>query len=102
MEKTIEYVLRERYNLDSSIAYGCSEEELQILLSLFGEEVPIIDALNVLAGASFEQRARDIGCSPEDFHGWHEGESDGDGDGEKPVSGGGGLPVWEQSWHSKR
>ena len=77
MEKTIEYVLRERYNLDSSIAYG-------------------------LAGASFEQRARDIGCSPEDFHGWHEGESDGDGDGEKPVSGGGGLPVWEQSWHSKR
>ena len=75
MEKTIEYVLRERYNLDSSIAYGCSEEELQILISLFGEEEPIIDALNVLAGASFEQRARDIGCSPEDFYGWPAGES---------------------------
>jgi len=28
---------------------------------------PIIDAMNVRSGASIEQRARDIGCRPDDF-----------------------------------
>jgi hypothetical protein len=62
-----EYVIIERYRLDSSTAYDCDEEELQVLIGEFGEMEPIIDAMNVLSGASVEQRARDIGCDPEDF-----------------------------------
>ena len=61
------YVLMERYKADSSYAYECTGEELDILLSEFGELEPIVDAINVLNGASVEQRAADIGCSPEDF-----------------------------------
>tara|TARA_B100000686_G_scaffold299946_1_gene334129 strand:- start:7227 stop:7529 length:303 start_codon:yes stop_codon:yes gene_type:complete len=61
------YVLCERYNSDPSVVYSLNSDELQILLSALGELEPIVDAMNVLAGASVEQRARDIGCSPEDF-----------------------------------
>ena len=44
-----------------------THEQLQFLLGEVGEMEPIIDAINVLNGASVEQRARDIGCDPEDF-----------------------------------
>ena len=66
------YVLVENYKLDSSMVYGCTAEELQVLVAEMGELEPIIDAINVLSGASIEQRARDIGCSPSDF--WYEEE----------------------------
>jgi len=62
-----EYVIIERYRMDSSTAYDCDEGQLQVLIGEFGEEEPIIDAMNVLSGASIEQRARDIGVSVEDF-----------------------------------
>jgi|TARA_R110000796_G_scaffold137052_2_gene253163 hypothetical protein len=59
--------LSERYEMDSGIAYSLTAEALQSLLQTVGEMEPIIDAINVLNGASFEQRAVDIGCSPNDF-----------------------------------
>jgi hypothetical protein len=59
--------LVERYELDSSIAYDVTDDELDILLLALGEMEPIVDAINVRAGASIEQRAADIGCNPEDF-----------------------------------
>jgi len=62
-----ELYLREMYEQDSSFAYACSDDDLDKLLSLFGEMEPIIDAMNVRSGASIEQRARDIGCRPDDF-----------------------------------
>jgi len=62
-----EYALRERYKLDSSIAYDCTAEELQFLIGEFGEMEPIIDAMHVMSGASLETRARDIGCDVTDF-----------------------------------
>ncbi len=61
------YVLVQRYNQDSSITYELTSDELYKLMAVVGEMEPIIDALNVLSNASVEQRARDIGCSPEDF-----------------------------------
>jgi len=61
------YVICERYEQDSSYAYECSEENLQILLGHFGEMEPIIDAMNVSSGASLETRAQDIGCDVTDF-----------------------------------
>jgi hypothetical protein len=61
------YTLFERYKRDSSIAYECTGDQLELLLCEFGEMEPIIDAINVHNGASIEQRARDIGCSPDDF-----------------------------------
>lgn len=61
------YTIIERYKMDSSIAYDCNEEELQTLIGEFGEMEPIIDAMNVLSGASDEQRARDLGLSLEEF-----------------------------------
>ena len=65
--------LVERYEMDSGITYELSAQELQVLLAEVGEMEPIIDAINVLNGASVEQRAMDIGCRPEDF-----GEGDDD------------------------
>ena len=59
--------LVERYEMDSGITYELSAQELQVLLTEVGEMEPIIDAINVLNGASIEQRAADIGCDPEDF-----------------------------------
>lgn len=59
--------LKTSYEQDSSFAYECSGDDLEQLLVIFGEMEPIIDAFNVLSGASIEQRAYDIGCSPEDF-----------------------------------
>jgi len=59
--------LVERYEMDSSITYELTGEELEALLQAVGEMEPIIDAINVRAGASIEQRAADIGCDPEDF-----------------------------------
>ena len=64
------YVLVQRYNQDSSITYELTSDELYKLMAAVGEMEPIIDALNVLSNASVEQRARDIGCSPEDFSEW--------------------------------
>ena len=61
------YVLVERYKADSGYAYECDADELDILLLELGELEPIVDAINVLNGESVEQRAADIGCSPEDF-----------------------------------
>ena len=61
------YVLVQRYKMDSGYAYECTAEELNILRSELGELEPIVDAINVFNGASVEQRAEDIGCSPEDF-----------------------------------
>ena len=92
LEKTIEYVLRERYNRDSSIVYDLSESDLRTLLCVVGEEEPIIDALNVLSGASIEQRARDIGCHVDDF--WYESNRDGEAEG--------GGNVWDDPKHSQR
>tara|TARA_R110001599_G_scaffold140304_2_gene320307 strand:+ start:100 stop:348 length:249 start_codon:yes stop_codon:yes gene_type:complete len=60
-------LLIERYEMDSGIAYDLSPSELQALLQEVGEMEPIIDAINVLNGASDIQRASDIGCSPCDF-----------------------------------
>ena len=68
------YVLVQRYNQDSSIAYEPTSDELYKLMAAVGEMEPIIDALNVQSGASVEQRAADIGCSPEDFHEWDDDE----------------------------
>jgi hypothetical protein len=65
--------LVERYEMDSGITYELSAQELQVLLAEVGEMEPVIDAINVLNGASVEQRAKDIGCNPEDFG---EGEDD--------------------------
>jgi hypothetical protein len=59
--------LVQRYEMDSSIAYELTGEELLALLQEVGEMEPVIDAINVLNGASVEQRAQDIGCDPEDF-----------------------------------
>ena len=59
--------LVERYEMDSSIAYDVTNDELDVLLNELGEMEPIVDAINVRAGASIEQRAADIGCDPEDF-----------------------------------
>ena len=59
--------LIERYEMDSSIAYDVTADELDVLLQALGEMEPIVDAINVRAGASIEQRAADIGCDPEDF-----------------------------------
>jgi hypothetical protein len=56
-----------RYEIDSCITYKLSGEELFALLNSVGEMEPIIDAINVLNGASVEQRAADIGCDVEDF-----------------------------------
>ena len=61
------YVLVQRYERDSSCVYDMTHEQLNVLLGELGEMEPIIDAINVLNGASVEQRARDIGCDPEDF-----------------------------------
>ena len=69
MQPVEEYVLVERYKIDSSIVYDCDETELNILLGEFGEMEPIIDAINVLAGASDVQRARDLGLSLDEFLG---------------------------------
>jgi len=62
-----ELYLKTMYESDSSFAYECSGEDLERLLGIFGEMEPIIDAMNVISGASIEQRAADIGCDPEDF-----------------------------------
>ena len=62
--------LVDSYNRDSSITYELAYDELFVLLGELGEMEPIIDAINVLNGASVEQRARDIGCSPSDFDVW--------------------------------
>ncbi len=59
--------LIERYEMYSSIAYDDTADELDVLLQALGEMEPIVDAINVHAGASVEQRAADIGCDPEDF-----------------------------------
>ena len=69
-----ELYLKEMYEQDTSFAYACSNDDLERLLSLFGEMEPIIDAMNVRSGASIEQRANDIGCQVEDF--WYETMSD--------------------------
>ena len=69
-----ELYLKEMYEQDASFAYACSNDDLERLLSLFGEMEPIIDAMNVRSGASIEQRANDIGCQVEDF--WYETMSD--------------------------
>jgi hypothetical protein len=68
MTEVEKMVLVENYNMDSSSAYELTSEQLYVLMAQVGEMEPIIDALNVLSGASVEQRARDIGCQPEDFH----------------------------------
>jgi hypothetical protein len=59
--------LKTMYEQDSSFAYECSSDELNFLIGVFGEMEPIIDAMNVSCDASIEQRARDIGCHPDDF-----------------------------------
>ena len=67
-------ILVERYNMDSGITYELTGEELLALLQEVGEMEPIIDAINVLNGASVEQRAQDIGCDPSDFREWDDNE----------------------------
>tara|TARA_Y100000310_G_scaffold308236_1_gene351133 strand:+ start:629 stop:859 length:231 start_codon:yes stop_codon:yes gene_type:complete len=62
------YTLVQRYKQDPGIVYELGADELEILLATVGEMEPVIDAINVLNGASIEQRAADIGCSPEDFN----------------------------------
>jgi len=59
--------LVQRYEMDSGITCDLTGEELLALLQVVGEMEPIIDAINVLNGASAEQRAADIGCDVEDF-----------------------------------
>jgi hypothetical protein len=66
--------LVERYEMDSGITYELSAQELQVLLAEVGEMEPVIDAINVLNGASVEQRAADIGCDPSDFREWDDNE----------------------------
>lgn len=61
------YVLVQRYEQDSSVTYELTSDELYKLMSVVGEMEPIIDALNVMNGATNEQRAEDIGCHPDDF-----------------------------------
>lgn len=61
------YLLVQEYNRDPGVVYSLTAEQLQTLLFAVGEMEPIIDAINVLNGASVEQRAEDIGCEPEDF-----------------------------------
>jgi len=59
--------LVERYRNDSSITYGLTHEELNVLLEEVGEMETIIDAINAKNGASHEERAKDIGCHSSDF-----------------------------------
>ena len=59
--------LVQRYEMDSGITCDLTGEELLALLQAVGEMEPIIDAINVLNGASVEQRALDIGCDVDDF-----------------------------------
>ena len=72
------YVIVQRYEQDPGVVYEMTGDELEILLQELGELEPIIDAINVLNGASIEQRARDIGCQPEDF--WYENHCSDDED----------------------
>jgi hypothetical protein len=60
--------LVERYWNDSSITYGLTHEELNVLLEEVGEMETIIDAINAKNGATHEERARDIGCGASDFN----------------------------------
>ncbi len=64
------YVLVQQYKSDPSIVYELTREELDVLLVEMGEMEPIIDAMNVLDDATYEQRAKDLGCHPGDF--WYE------------------------------
>jgi hypothetical protein len=66
--------LETMYNQDSSFAYECSDDDLNRLLTLFGEMEPIIDAMNARSGVSLEQRASDIGCQVEDFDQYNDDE----------------------------
>ena len=59
--------LVERYWNDSSITYGLTYDELNVLLEEIGEMETIIDAINAKNGASHEERASDIGCDASDF-----------------------------------
>jgi len=61
------YVLVQQYEQDSSVAYELTSDELYKLMAVVGEMEPIIDALNVMNGETNEQRAKDIGCHPDDF-----------------------------------
>ena len=65
-----ELYLKTMYDRDSSFAYECKSKDLQVLLNIFGEMEPIIDAINLLNSESDEVRAQSIGCSPEDFRLW--------------------------------
>ena len=60
-------ILVERYWNDSSITYGLTHEELNVLLEEVGEMETIVDAVNAKNGSSHEERAKDIGCHPSDF-----------------------------------
>ena len=60
--------LVERYWSDSSITYGLTHEELNVLLEEVGEMETIIDAINEKNGATYEERAEDIGCDASDFN----------------------------------
>ena len=55
------------YEMDESISYELTAQQLQILLAEVGETDHVVDAINALNDVSFEQRARDIGCNPSDF-----------------------------------
>lgn len=56
-----------KYHEDPSSAYSMTGEELQYLLSLVGEDEPIIDAILKNSGATKAQRAAAIGLRESDF-----------------------------------
>tara|TARA_Y100000310_G_C20257717_1_gene612146 strand:- start:68 stop:271 length:204 start_codon:yes stop_codon:yes gene_type:complete len=60
----------EQYERDPSIAYELGHDDLYRLMWQFGEQEPIIDAILVASGASNQERAEQLGCSPSDFDYW--------------------------------
>lgn len=62
-----EKCLVDLYDQDPGVVYSLNQEELQALLSLVGEDEPIIDAILKNSGATKKQRAAAIGVRERDF-----------------------------------
>lgn len=57
----------EMYRRDPGVVYELTYNQLLELMGEFGEDDCIVDAILVLGDASNEERAEQLGCSPEDF-----------------------------------
>lgn len=55
------------YESDPSVTYSLTQDELQTLLGLVGEDEAIIDAILKNSGASKRERAEQLGLRESDF-----------------------------------